>query len=336
MKQLPDKIYEKFVLRLKPILTILDKTKKVIVSVSGGPDSMFLLFLTYKFSLKNNFKIIPVYINHQVRTKKEIENDIKTIESFCKKYNLSLIVEKIYPKKFDENTLRELRYKKIFAIAKKQNCQIIFLGHTQNDVIETFFINLLRGSGIKGLCSITPIREVDEYTKKIYIVRPIIDIKKEEILKILNQQNIGYVVDRTNLETSYTRNFLRNKILPSFKKINLNYENNILSTIELLAQTDNFVSKFIKEKFQDSVIQKNSCVYIDLNKFLMYNDFTKKEILYRTISNLALKKNLEFKQGYKKVVDQIISFLSSKKNILEINKKFKLKKFNNKLLFNII
>ncbi|MFN3551392.1 MAG: tRNA lysidine(34) synthetase TilS, partial [Endomicrobiia bacterium] len=292
---------------------------------------MFLLFLTYKFLLKNNFKIVPVYINHKVRTKKEIENDIKTIKTFCENYDLNFITEEINPKKFDENTLRILRYEKIFEISKKQNCNLIFTGHTQNDVVETFFINLLRGSGIKGLCSITPVREIEKFNKKFYIVRPIIDIKKEEIIKILQKQNIKYVIDTTNLKLNYTRNFLRNKILPLFKKINSKFENNILSTIEILTQTDNFVSEIIKEKFQNSVKQNNSYVYIDLNKFLMYNDFAKKEILHRTISGLALKKNLNFKQGYKKIVNKIIDFINDKKNILEINKNFKLKKINKKL-----
>ncbi len=331
MKQIPNKLYEKFVLRLKPILTLLNKTKKVIVSISGGPDSMFLFFLTYKFSLKNYFKIIPVYINHKVRPKKEIEAEIKIIKTFCKEKNLTLITEQINPRKFDENTLRQLRYEKILEISKKQNCQLIFTGHTQNDVVETFFINLLRGSGVKGLCSITPIREIEKSKKKFYIVRPIIDIKKEEIIRVLKKQNIKYVTDTTNLKLKYTRNFLRRKILPLLKNINSNFEDNILSTIEILTQTNNFVTKYVEEKIKNFVVQKNSCIYIDLNKFLMYNDFIKKESLYRIISEIALKRNLNFQLGYKKVVNQVINFLNSKKNTLDINKNLKLKKSNKKL-----
>jgi len=307
-EKIPNKIYEKFVLRIKSIANILEKNKKIIAAVSGGPDSMFLLLLLYKFSLKNKITIIPVYINHHVRSKKEIKKDIEVINDFCKKTNLQLIIEEIFPEKKDENTLRKLRYKKLFEFAQKQNASIIATGHTKDDVVETFFLNLLRGSGIKGLCSIPPLREEKHDSRTIYILRPIIDITKDEIVKILFQQKINFVVDKTNLKILYRRNLLRNKIFPMLKNLNLNFKDNIISTIEHFKEINDFISQQV-EKHLVEVKPKKNFVCIDLEKFLMYNNFLKKEVLHRVLSKIVLQHKLKIRQGYKKIVETIINFL---------------------------
>ncbi len=318
-KKIPNKIYEKFILRIKNVEKILEKNKKIVAAVSGGPDSMFLLLLLYKFSLKNKIDIIPVYINHHVRTKNEIKKDIDVINNFCKKTNLNLIVKDIFPQKKDENTLRELRYKKLIEIAQNQKASIIVTGHTKDDVVETFFLNLLRGSGIKGLCSIPPLREETKNNKTFYILRPIIDISKDEIIKILSQQKVKFVVDKTNLKTFYRRNLLRNKIFPMLRNININFKDNIISTVEHFKEINDFISHIV-EKCLSEIKTKKNFVCIDLKKFLMYNNLIKKEILYRVISEIVLQHRLKIKQGYKKVVESIIKFLSTQNKNLKLTK----------------
>jgi len=319
IEKIPNRIYEKFVLRIKSIANILEKNKKIIAAVSGGPDSMFLLLLLYKFSLKNKIDIIPIYINHHVRTKKEIKKDIEAINDFCKKTNLQLIIEEIFPEKKDENTLRELRYKKLFEVAQRQNVSIIATGHTKDDVVETFFINLLRGSGIKGLCSIPPLREEKHDSRTIYILRPIIDITKDEIVKILSQQKINFVVDKTNLKILYRRNLLRNKIFPMFKNLNPNFKDNIISTIEHFKEINDFISQQIEKHLAEVKINKNF-VCIDLKKFLMYNNLIKKEILHKLLPKIISQHKIKIRQGYKKVVETIIKFLTTSHKNLRLTK----------------
>lgn len=322
MKQIPPEIYEKFIKRLKSIEKILNTEKSIVVGVSGGPDSMFLLFLLYKFSIKNKLKIIPVYVNHQIRTFSEIQKDIETINLFCKKKGIELIIEKISPRKKDEETLRELRYKKLFEVAKKFNTKVVATAHVLDDVVETFLLNLIRGSGLKGLCSIPAIRKEQLNGKNFHIIRPIIDISKCEILEVLKQQKIKYTIDKTNKEIFYKRNFLRNKILPLFDKINSNYKANILKVIEFLQQAYEFIEENISEKMSSVVKNKKNCICIDLNKFLMYNSFIQSFIIHRLLSKIALRYKLEFKQGYKKLVEKILNFTTSKQIKLNIKKKF--------------
>jgi tRNA(Ile)-lysidine synthase len=319
IEKIPNRIYEKFVLRIKSIANILEKNKKIVVAVSGGPDSMFLLLLLYKFSLKNKIDIIPIYINHHVRTKKEIKKDIEVINDFCKKINLQLIIEEIFPEKKDENTLRELRYKKLFEVAQRQNASIIATGHTKDDVVETFFINLLRGSGIKGLCSIPSLREEKHDSRTIYILRPIIDITKDEIVKILSQQKINFVVDKTNLKILYRRNLLRNRIFPMFKNLNPNFKDNIISTIEHFKEINDFISQQIEKYLAEVKINKNF-VCIDLKKFLMYNNLIKKEILHKLLPKIVSQHKIKIRQGYKKVVETITKFLTTPHKNLRLTK----------------
>ncbi len=326
-EKIPDKIYEKFVLRLKSVADVLRKNKKVIVAVSGGPDSMFLLLLLYKFSLKNKIEIIPVYINHHVRPTKEIKKDIKIINEFCKKTNLKPILSEISPNKKDENTLRELRYKKLIEIAKKHNASIIATGHTKDDVVETFFLNLFRGSGLKGLCSIPPLRKETQNNKTFYILRPIIDISKDDIVKILSQQKIKYVIDKTNFEIFYRRNLLRNKIFPLLQNLNMNFKDNVLSTIEHLKEINDFIAAVVEKFLSKIKIRKNS-VCIDLKKFLMYNNLVKKEILHRLLLKLASQYRLKLKQGYKKLIETTLNFLLGQNKFLKLTKNITIKKSN--------
>ncbi|MCX7940639.1 MAG: tRNA lysidine(34) synthetase TilS [Endomicrobia bacterium] len=335
MKHIPDTIYEKFILRIKPILPIINKEKKILVAVSGGPDSMFLLFLMTKFAIKNKIEIIPVYINHKVRPRKEIKKDINAINKFCKDNNLVLQTAEINPTKSDENTLRKLRYEKLISLAKKFRCSVIATGHTLNDAIETFFLNLVRGSGIKGLCGTPALREIKSDHKTFYIVRPIIDIPKDLILDVLEKLNINYSVDITNLKLFYNRNFLRNKILPLFKQINPNFEKNILSTITLLNNTYEIFNNLLEEKINNLVRYSGAKLRIDLRKFLMYNEFIKSEILYRIIGKLAAAHNLNFRAGYKDVVNKILQFLNTNENTFDITKKINLKKTKAELIITV-
>ncbi|MCX7716531.1 MAG: tRNA lysidine(34) synthetase TilS [Endomicrobia bacterium] len=332
MKQIPDKIYELFIYRLKPVLPILQKEKKIIVAVSGGPDSMCLLFLLTKFSLKHKIEIYPVYVNHRIRSKKDIERDIRTIQTFCKQNNLNLTVAEINPTKTDENTLRELRYKKLFLLAKKFKCSIIATGHTLNDVVETFFLNLLRGSGIKGLCSIPPVREINNKNQTLYIIRPILDISKHQILEILTQQKIRFNVDKSNFALFYKRNLLRNKIFPLFARINSNFEKNVLSASVLLKQVYEFVSEIVEQKMKQITKVENSNIRIDLRKFLMYNPFIKQEIFFRIITWFTTKFNLRIHQGYKNIVEKLIKFTSSQTKDTNLTKTLKAYKTSNYLI----
>ncbi len=200
MKDIPDRIWIKFISRIKEVKEILDSSPKIVIGVSGGPDSIFLLYLFIKYSLKHKITLFPVYVNHRVRNETEIKKDIKVVEDLVKKYGLKLITRSLprnIPK--NENTLRNYRYKIFTKIAEKYNCSLIATGHTKDDFVETVLLNFFRGSGVKGLSGIPFLRTVSS-EKKIYVFRPIIDISKKEILDVLENNKISFSIDKTNLE----------------------------------------------------------------------------------------------------------------------------------------
>ena len=224
------KIEKKILKKLEEVIKegLISEKDKILIAFSGGPDSVFLYhFLNL---LKNiiSIEISIVYINHNLRY--DVENDLKFINEFSNANNINYYIESVDVKQYAtenkksiELAARELRYKTIENIRKKIGYNKIATGHNLDDNVETFIFRLLRGTSITGLKSIPKVRE--------NIVRPILDFEKNEILSFLKRKNYKYIIDYTNNENDYTRNFIRNKIFPDFEKINPVFRKKIDSLI---------------------------------------------------------------------------------------------------------
>lgn len=213
--------------------------KSAIVGFSTGPDSCALTSLLIK--LKDEFKLnlILVYFNHGWR--EEAIEEEKFTQNFAKKHSLDFIVGKApLDCKKTEETGRDLRYNFFEEIAREYCCDTVFLAHNKNDNIETLVYRIIKGTSVKGLCSIPEKRDI--------FYRPLLKVEKKEILNYLYENNIEYKIDKTNEDTKYKRNFIRHEILPLFEKLNPNYINNIDNLIE----TSNFVSNIV-EKYKTSI-----------------------------------------------------------------------------------
>ncbi|AHB41857.1 hypothetical protein P148_SR1C00001G1079 [candidate division SR1 bacterium RAAC1_SR1_1] len=190
------------------------KNDIVAVAVSGGPDSMFLSCLLYDFfvSQKYNTKnLIFIHLNHGVRT--ESIEEAKNIKQRFTGTSLEIITR---PKtlKATENDLRKRRYQKFLDTMIKHGANKIFLGHHFDDRVETSLLNLLRGCGVDGFIGIKPIEHHHLLHGKL-VVRPLLSLRKTEILDTCKQQNIPYVQDISNQDISVSqRNYLRNEIIP--------------------------------------------------------------------------------------------------------------------------
>lgn len=207
------------------------KVNKIAIAVSGGPDSIALLFLTYKWSKDLDISLIVITVNHNLRpsSKKEALNVANT----CKKINIQHIILNSYIKKSTssiEKKAREERYNLITNYCKKHHINILLTGQTMDDLIENFFIRLSRASGILGLSS----NVIMKY-RNLEIIRPLSKTSKEIIINYLNDNNINYNIDETNLDPNFCfRNEIRNKIKyfldSKFISSNL-YKNRIFQTI---------------------------------------------------------------------------------------------------------
>ena len=219
---------------LKYGIIIID-IMKIIVSLSGGPDSVALLHKLYKDNLT-----LAVHFNHHLR--KNANKDEAFCVDLCQKLNVKLRVIHLnvydYIKKTKttlEEGARELRYKYLFEILKEEEFDKIALGHNLNDKCETILMNITRGCGIDGLNGLKG--------EKDNIIRPLINITKAQILEYLKENNLSYCIDETNLENNYTRNKYRNIIIPELLDINPNLFSSLSRLSAIAEETEEYMNK---------------------------------------------------------------------------------------------
>lgn len=182
----------------------------LVLGISGGPDSICLLEIFAKLQKKYNLQLILAHINYNLRGK-ESDLDQKLVENLAQKYGLELFI--LYPKinkKFSEESLRDIRYDFFEKIRKENKFDYIAVAHTLDDQVETFLMRLLRGAGLAGLSGIK--------FKSEKIIRPLLNVSKKEILEFLKKNKIRYRIDKTNKESIFFRNKIRNILIPLLEK----------------------------------------------------------------------------------------------------------------------
>ena len=210
--------------------------KILCVALSGGADSVCLLHLLNLLSPSYGFKLIAAHINHNLRGE-ESNRDAAFCRKLCDQLNIQLtsfdidVLNKKNRGESLEEAARRLRYDAL----KTVECDYLVTAHHCDDNFETFLINLVRGTGLKGLCGIPKSRE--------NILRPLLDFSKEDILSYCKQNNLPFVTDSTNLTDDYTRNRLRHKVVPVFKSLNSSFNSNFSRLVELLKQDEDYLSK---------------------------------------------------------------------------------------------
>ena len=275
---------------------LIEEGDRVVIGVSGGPDSISLLDILNKFKQNKilNFEIIVAHINHQIR--EEANDDEEYVQDYCEKNKIKFYSKRIDVIKYANNNKigleeagRNLRYEFFDEILQKENANKIAIAHNKNDKAETIIMNVLRGSGISGLRGIEPIRD-NKY------IRPIIECERYEIEKYAQENNLNPRIDKTNYENDCTRNKIRNIVLPYIKK---EFNSNIVETINRLSniatETEEYIQKQAVEIFKELIIEENSKnIVLDLKKFNSKDKLIRKRILIYTISKvLGNSQNIE-------------------------------------------
>lgn len=227
----------------------------VIVAFSGGPDSSAMIHALYH--LKETFKIrlVGVHVNHMLR-KEAANRDAAYVASFCKSFGIPYEIYEINVPQYAlengysfEEAGRKIRYDCLNRALKKHKGTKIAIGQNRNDVHETFFINLFRGSGIDGLGSI-------DYVRDALYIRPLLDIDRSEIEAYCTTNNITACIDHTNLENDYIRNRIRNELLPYIQKnFNPSFDETLSKTVDLLKMEKDFWKCHTLSLFNRCVIE---------------------------------------------------------------------------------
>ncbi len=271
---------------------MLDCTEKIVVGFSGGADSASLLYFLNNFIKKqgNKIKILAVHVNHCLRGE-EAERDEQFAHDFCKNLGIDIIIKKIDVKTFAksnkiglEEAGRILRYK-IFSEYAKDSKSKIAVAHTLSDCCETMILNLIRGTGLNGLCSIPPTRG--------NIIRPLIRTSRAAVEEYCKLNKISYIHDSTNFEKDYSRNKIRLDTIPYFKKINPNFENSVNRVLLTLEEDEAFLKALSDDILKKSCLD-NYCYSIEVINsapkpvksrviFSLLSKFSNKAVEYRHV-----------------------------------------------------
>lgn len=251
------------------------QSKNLLLAVSGGIDSMVLLDLMRRLE----FNLTVAHCNFSLRAS-ESDLDENFVVNYCKQNNIPVYIKRFDTKKYAfENkqsiqvSARELRYQWFLELKEKHRYDYIITAHHLDDSLETFFINLSRGTGIEGL---TGIRESEN------IIRPLLGFSRVEIEEYAAENHIEWREDASNQSDKYLRNKIRHQIVPFFKELNPDFLNSFSKTISYLQEVQSFSDEVSEEILYKLLVEENNRNYLKINELLKYKSY--KYILYRWLS----------------------------------------------------
>lgn len=281
---------------------LINNGDKIIIGVSGGPDSICLLHILNSLKEELNIEIFVAHVNHMIR---EVADEEKAyVQEFCKKINVQCFVKKInvveiakQNKKGTEEAGRDERYAFFNEILEQTNSNKIATAHNSNDRAETVILNIVRGSGISGLKGIEANRD-NKY------IRPLIETSREKIEKYCEENSLNPKYDESNNENIYSRNKVRNELIPYIKK---EFNQNIVQTInrlsELATEENDYLEKLTRESYNETkMADENGNITLNLKKFNKLELVIKRRLILYTINE-----TLHTTNGIEKInIDDII------------------------------
>ncbi|WP_426348210.1 tRNA lysidine(34) synthetase TilS [Alloiococcus sp. CFN-8] len=249
---------------------MITKGDKVLIALSGGPDSVAMTHILYQLQSKLDFTCYAAHVNHCLRGE-EADKDEAYASDLCKSLNIPF-----YSKRIDINALakarsishemagREARYEFFNNLRVKLKLDKIALAHNANDQAETILMRIMRGTGLEGLGGIQAVREG-------VIIRPILSITREEIEEYISSNSLQPRVDKTNLQDIYTRNKIRLKLIPYMKE---NFNEEIISALcrlgELVEADNEYLQLEVENKYQELSRQVGGRVYLSTDTFNLH------------------------------------------------------------------
>ncbi len=258
---------------------LFDKEQTILLAVSGGIDSMILCDLF----LKSNFKFAIAHCNFHLRGE-ESNRDERFVREYAKRNNI-----KIHVKEFDtysymkekgksmQVSAREMRYKWFNELLKEEGYSYIATGHHIDDSIETFFMNILRGTGIAGLHGILQ--------KVNLVIHPLLFTNRAEIVSYQKSNNLEFVEDSSNATTKYTRNKIRHELIPLVKEIAPNFDKIVSKEIERFRETEVVFRSVINDAKTELLEIENQTVKISIEKLKSY--VPQKIFMYEILSDFG-------------------------------------------------
>ena len=263
---------------------------KLVLGVSGGADSVCLLFLLLEYRKRVPFEMTVVHVNHGIRGDAAAE-DAAWVDTLCREQGLTFKLECVDVKGYaarekcsEEDAGRRLRYQAFRKAAEEFGGTKIAVAHNADDRAETMLLHLFRGSGLKGLRGIEPVRED--------IVRPILCLERREIEEYLRERQIRWRTDATNEKDGYTRNRIRHHLLPwAEREVSGRVVSHMCSTADILSETEDYLRQQTCEALEDCTVRMSGpCgerAEIIVDRFLAYHPALQKRMILALAEELS-------------------------------------------------
>lgn len=287
---------------------MLEGVDRVLLAFSAGPDSVCLLDVLDRL-YRNQVKFVLGYVNHGLRPAAVLKREEDLTRVYARRYGAGFQIARIRigrSRLGAEARARELRHRALSGMMKKAGCQRIALGHNLDDIVETFLLNVTRGSGVKGFQSVPAVR--------MPFVRPLINLPKADILKYLKSRRLRFSIDVSNRDIKYRRNLMRHTIVPRLRNINPRLHEAIKKAIEFLKTDDDYLESRAALIYRRTVGPAGSNLSLDMAKLIRYN----KALSYRVIRK-ALKELAGTLDGFESKHFALVFGLMSKENGKSVN-----------------
>lgn len=257
----------------------------IVIGVSGGPDSMTLLNILNNLKEKLNIKLYVAHINHSIR--KEADEETEYVKEFCKKIDVEFFAKKVKVEEIakelkigTEEAGRNIRYEFFEEVAHKVGANKIATAHNLNDNAETVLMNIIRGTSVSGLKGIDKVRD-GKY------IRPIIECSRAEIEDYCKEKNLNPRYDKSNNENIYTRNKIRNLLIPFLQKeFNPNIVEGINRLSQIATEEEQFINKVVEKEYEKLQIAVDNNIILNLKEFNKLDYVIKSKLILYTISKV--------------------------------------------------
>ena len=285
--------------------------EKIVLGFSGGADSICLLDILHKL----NYQVVIAYFNHQLRP--SVENEERYVNEIAEKYKYEFRlgrkdIKKISKrtKKGIEETARLCRYQFLVKVAEDLNSRSVVVAHHADDQVETIMMNLLRGAGLNGLIGMD-YKSYGEFCRSIPIIRPLLDVWKDEIESYCVAKKLNFIVDETNVDEIYKRNRIRGSLIPYLEKYNPKIKQGLIRMASTLRDDYSFLSKYSEKITKNVLIQsKKNFVEIDIKTYKIIPISIQRFIISTILLNnfkIGEKKTFSLIENIRKVLTGAVS-----------------------------
>ena len=267
---------------------LIQQGDSIILGISGGADSVCLFFVLLELKKEMNLDLQCVHVNHNLRgqdawqDQKFVEELCEVNQVICHSFSVNVKEEAVRRKMSLEEAGRECR-RECFQIVRTQLPESkIATAHHENDNVETFLMNIARGTGLVGMTGIAP--------RKMEWIRPLLCVTRHEIEEYLIELGVSYCIDKTNYENIYTRNYMRNIIVPGLEKnVNLQVVSHINNTINELTKIEQYLNKQVQVAWECCIVQNKNEIVIEKLKYVEYDDIIQEKLMLKVLISLAGK-----------------------------------------------